>query len=348
MDSMASVQKFLSNPEYGAHYRSHPTAQQIIDREGLVGKLTGKVILITGASSGIGVETARALHSTGAHIFLAVRDLAKTEKVRQDILASSAGSGGQGQGAIDLLQLDLTSLDSVRQCAAAFLSQSRQLHVLVCNAGVMATPQGKTQDGFETQLGVNHVAHFLLFQLLRDALLHSSTASFNSRVVMLSSSGHEYSPVLFDDLDLSTRGYDPFVAYGQSKTANIYMALEIERRYGSRGLHSTALHPGGIITELARHLDESVVQRILTDEVAKIMKTAQQGAATTVWAAVSKEWEGEGGKYPDNVGVSKLKDESTVIGSGYVPYAYDADAAKRLWTESLRMVGMQEDGSSSA
>ena len=322
------------------------TAQHIVEAEGLVGKLTGKIILITGASAGIGVETARALHSTGAHIFLAVRDLAKTEKVRQDILASSAGSGGQGQGAIDLLQLDLTSLDSVRQCAAAFLSQSRQLHVLVCNAGVMATPQGKTQDGFETQLGVNHVAHFLLFQLLRDALLHSSTASFNSRVVMLSSHGHTRSPILFDDLDLSKRGYDPFVAYGQSKTANIYMALEIERRYGSRGLHANAVHPGVIDTDLGRYLPAQVIQHFRSDlNMQKRAKSVEQGAATTVWAAVASELEGVGGKYMEDcmVAVPKAEANAEAGNQGYETWAADAEAAKRLWVESLQLVGLPDN-----
>ena len=311
-----------------------------------MGKLTGKVILITGASSGIGVETARALHSTGAHIFLAVRDLAKTEKVRQDILASSAGSGGQGQGAIDLLQLDLTSLDSVRQCAAAFLSQSRQLHVLVCNAGVMATPQGKTQDGFETQLGVNHVAHFLLFQLLRDALLHSSTASFNSRVVMLSSHGHTRSPILFDDLNQEKSGYNKWLAYANSKTANIYMALEIERRYGGRGLHATSVHPGAIVeTSLGRDLTPDDYAFLFQRKgLTLVIKTQEQGAATTVWAAVGKEWEGKGGKYLEDVSVSEpMSDASNDMFRGYAPHTYDHKQAERLWQESLKLVGMKDD-----
>lgn len=207
----------------------------IIEDEQLVNKLTDKVILITGCSSGIGVETARALHATGAHLFLTVRDMKKGEEVVKSILASNPTS----QGKVELLKLELDSLQSVREGAAEFLKRSKQLNVLINNAGVMACPEGQTKDGFETQFGTNHVAHFLLFQLLKPALLASSTPAFHSRVVSLSSSGHRYSPVLLTDLNLKARGYDKWVAYGQSKTANIYLATEIERRYGSRGLHAT-------------------------------------------------------------------------------------------------------------
>jgi len=329
-----------TTPSIGAgDYR--PTAQHIIQAEALIGQLTHRVILITGASAGIGLETARVLYHTGAHLFLPVRDLAKGKKVKAEIEADS----GEGKGSIDLLHIDMESLDSVRQCAVAFLSKSKQLNVLICNAGVMATPEGKTKDGFETQFGVNHVAHFLLFQLLKDALLASSTAAFNSRVVMVSSFGHHFSPILFDDLDLSKRGYDPFAAYGQSKTANIYMALEIERRYGRRGLHSTALHPGGIPTPLARHMDPAIIQSMVNDEVLRGMKRLDQGAATTVLAAVSHEWEGKGGKYLEDVSVAKPDEECTLPNTGYAPHAYDTEAAKRLWAESLRWVGVEDDQS---
>ena len=336
----AELQRVLDRPDYGQYNAGHPTAQQVVDRERLTGQLTDKVILLTGASSGLGMETARVLHATGAHLFLAVRDMKTTEKVKQDILDSSSG---QSSGQIELMQLDMSSLDSVRQCAAAFLANSKQLNVLICNAGVMGVPEGKTKDGFETHLGVNHLAHFLLFQLLKGALLSSSTPSFNSRVVMLSSSGHMYSPVLFDDLDLSKRVYDPFVAYGQSKTANAHMALEIERRYGSRGLHSTAVHPGVIPTPLGRHLPPAILQQMASDESVRNMKTPGQGAATTVWAAVSRDWEGRGGKYLNDVAVAKPKEQEAAHNKGYAPHLYDADAAQRLWTESSRMVGIVDE-----
>lgn len=214
---------------------------------------------------------------------------------------------------------------------------------LLASSGVMACPEGQTKDGFETQFGTNHVAHFLLFQLLKPALLASSTPAFHSRVVSLSSSGHRYSPVLLTDLNLKARGYDKWVAYGQSKTANIYLATEIERRYGSRGLHATAVMPGGILTPLARHMDEETLKAMASAPgIEKKFKSPEQGAATTVWAAVGKEWEGKGGKYLENCGVAgpKAEGDSSPMVPGYSPHAYDESAAKKLWELSLELVGM--------
>ena len=328
----------VGHPEFAKYHKDHPTCRQVIEREGLTGKLTDKVILVTGASSGIGIETARALYHTGAHLYLPVRDVSKGEKVKQDI----ESDGQQGKGKIELLQLDLESLDSVRQCAAAFLANSKQLNVLICNAGVMGVG-GKTKDGLDMQFGVNHLAHFLLFQLLKDALLSSSTPSFNSRVVVLSSSGHRFTPIKFDDLNMDKQPFHAFAAYGQSKSANACMALELDRRYGSRGLHSTVVHPGGIVTDLARHIDPKVIVSFLDDETLRSMKTVEQGGATTVWAAVSKEWEGKGGKYLEDVSVAKPAQEPPLPVNGYFPWVYDTEAAKRLWTESLRIVGVKDD-----
>ena len=319
----------------------HPTAQQIIEREGVIGKWTDKVILITGASSGIGTETARALYQTGAHLFLPVRDAAKGDKVRQEI----EGGGHQSKGKITMLTLDLESQASVKECVAEFLTHSKKLNILICNAGVMATPPGKTKDGLDMQFGVNHIAHFLLFQLLKPTLLHSSTPDFNSRVVMLSSSAHKRSGIMFDDIAQDKKGYDPWLAYGQAKTANAYTAFEIERRYGSRGLHANALHPGVILTGLQVHIGEQGVAGLVGQEgVKKILKTQEQGAATTVWAAVAKEWEGKGGKYLEDVSVSVAETPELVpIFRGYKPYMYDEEAAKRLWEESLKIVGLDDD-----
>jgi NAD(P)-dependent dehydrogenase (short-subunit alcohol dehydrogenase family) len=300
----------------------------------------GKVILITGASSGIGVETARALYATGAHLFLPVRDVSKGQAVAADIKASHPSS----KGAIDVLELDLESLQSVRQCAAAFLSKSQQLNILICNAGVMATPEGRTKDGFETQFGINHLAHFLLFQVLKPTLLTSSTPAFNSRVVCVSSSGHQMSGIHFGDFDLKKSGYEPFKGYGQSKTANIYMSTEIDRRYGAQGLHSTAVMPGGIVSGLQKHLSAELNASWQSDP---IVKSSAQGAATTVWAAVSKDWEGKGGKYLEDCAVAKPQAESRKY-AGFAPHAYDAEAAGKLWEESLRMVGMQSDNERSS
>eukprot|EP00243_Klebsormidium_subtile_P004274 TRINITY_DN1813_c0_g1_i1.p1 TRINITY_DN1813_c0_g1~~TRINITY_DN1813_c0_g1_i1.p1 ORF type:complete len:246 (+),score=36.54 TRINITY_DN1813_c0_g1_i1:90-740(+) len=209
----------------------------------------------------------------------------------------------------------------------------------------MATPEGQTKDGFETQFGTNHLGHYLLFLLLKPTLLASSTPTFHSRVVSLSSAGHRRSPILFDDLDLKKVGYQPFTAYGQSKTANIYLATEIERRYGSQGLHATAVHPGGIITELGRHMDPAMLKSMVTPELQLKFKSPEQGAATTVWAAVGKEWEGKGGKYLEDCSESQPLPEnvSGALVPGYAKHAYDEQAAKKLWGLSLELVGVDDD-----
>lgn len=327
---------------------THATAQQVIEREGLVGALRGVVILITGASSGIGVETARVLYETGAHLFLPVRDQAKGEKVKSDIQAASKAAGNSSGGRITLLSLDLQSLDSVQQCAADFLARSRQLNVLICNAAVFTAARSTTADGLEAQFGVCHIAHFLLFQLLQPALLASATANRHSRVVCLSSRGHWGSAIHFDDLHFTQRPYGKWAAYGQAKTANVYMASEIERRYGSRRLHAASVQPGGSL--------ESGLMRDIPDEEREQIKAALEGkwktlgqcAATTVWAAVSREWEESDGygKYCEALQVAVRKeDESGEQGrGGYVAHTYDEEAAKRLWEESLKIVGMKDDG----
>ena len=207
----------------------------------------------------------------------------------------------------------------------------------------MATPEGRTTDGFETQFGTNHVAHFLLFQLLKPLLLASSTPTFHPRVVCLSSSAHGISPVLFDDYDQRKVGYDPWRAYGQSKTANVYLATEIERRYGTRGLHAHAVHPGGIMTGLQVHVQEQVAEWMKDGTTLKRFKSVEQGAATTVWAAVAAEWEGKGGKFLENCSVAEPRTAETGPFKGYAAWVYDEEAAKRLWNETLKMVGLDDD-----
>ena len=239
--------------------------------------------------------------------------------------------------------MDQNSLASVRECAQSFLSKSKQLNVLIGNAGIMANPTNdKTKDGFEAQFGTNHLAHFLLFQLLKPTLLSSSTPEFNSRVVCVSSSGHRRSGIHFVDLGLD-KNYDPWTGYGQSKTANIYMATEIDRRYGSRGLHANSLHPGGIWTGLQIHMDVSQYKG--KSEVEKGMKSVEQGAATTVWAAVGKVWEGKGGKFLDDVQVAQpLKEgEGSIMAKGHAKHAFDEEKEKKLWEVSCEMVGVKDD-----
>lgn len=211
----------------------------------------------------------------------------------------------------------------------------------------MACPEGKTSDGFETQFGVNHLAHFLLFQLLKSALLSSTSLDFPSRVICLSSSGHRNGPIQFDDLKFDKRGYTPFGAYGQSKLANVYMANEIEQRYSKRNLHAFSVMPGGIATPLQKHMDQKWLEGMKRNQEAVLgSKSAAQGAATSVMAALSPDLLslGFGGKYLEDCAVSLPRLEGQAGYAGYAPYAYDEAAERRLWTESLDMVGLTENG----
>ena len=209
----------------------------------------------------------------------------------------------------------------------------------------MGTPEGKTEDGFETQFGTNHVAHFLLFQLLKPSLLSSSTPEFPSRVVSVASFGHRVGPVRFHDYNFEKEAYDPWLSYGQAKTANIYFANELERRYGSKGLHATSNHPGGISTGLQIHAP-GMEEAMKIPEVAAYMKSTEQGAATSVYAALSEEWKNKGGRYMSDcqaTGPFKGTDPMAVGDDGYATWAYDEAAEKRLWSESLKMVGLEDD-----
>lgn len=315
---------------------ARPTALQIIKDNDLEGKLQDKVIIVTGTSSGIGIETVRALKATGAKIYATARNLDKAREALKDLIEP---------GKVELLLLDTSSLASVRAAAKEFLSKESQLNLLVNNAGIMAVPELTiTPDGFESQFETNHLGHFLLFQLLKPTLLASSTPSFHSRVVNVSSIGHRQSPIQFDDLNLSGPGvYTPFGAYGQSKTANIYMANEIERRYGAQGLHAWSLHPGGIDTALQVHVDFSALKDM--PEIQRIMKSPPQGAATTVLAAIDKELEGKGGKFLDDTQVCPPADPNVgmdLSAPGYGAWVYDVDAAKKLWEVSNKLVGFAE------
>jgi NAD(P)-dependent dehydrogenase (short-subunit alcohol dehydrogenase family) len=211
----------------------------------------------------------------------------------------------------------------------------------------MATPYDRTIDGFETQFGTCHIGHFLLFQLLKPTLLKSSTPEFNSRVVSVSSIGHRSAEIRFHDFNFENKEeYTPWAAYGQAKTANIYFANEIERRYGEKGLHALSLHPGGIATGLQVHLDASFHEMMRSNPaVVKGMMNTEQGAATTIYAAVSKEWEGRGGKYLSKCIEQKpVESKPAVLGDdGYSAWAYDAEKEGRLWKESLKMVRMDDD-----
>lgn len=284
-----------------------------------------------------GIETARVTAATGARVFCTVRDMQKGESALADILKP---------GQVVLVKMDLNSLDSVRSAARSVLSQTQTLNILINNAGIMATPNlVKTADGFESQFGTNHLAHFLLFQLLKPTLLASSTPEFGSRVINLASSGHRVCGVQIGNYNFEKGDYSAWTAYGSSKTANIYMVNEIERRYGSQGLHGLSVMPGGIRTGLQGHVPDSVKASWDDDlEVKNYMKSPEQGAATTVYAALSKEWEGKGGRYLEDCAESPPVGPfgwSTAV--GYAPHAYDEEPAKKLWADSCKMVGENDD-----
>ncbi|KAM0247193.1 hypothetical protein ACHAP5_004275 [Fusarium lateritium] len=315
---------------------ARPTALQIIKDEHAEGTLNGKVIVITGTSSGIGVETVRALLETGAKFFLTARDLKKAQRALEGFFDADR---------MELVEMDQTSFNSVRAAAKHILDKTDKVNILIENAGVMSVQNLEfTKDGHEMQFGTNYLSHFLFFQLLKPALLAAVTPELNSRVVVLASSAHHNSGINeSDNYNFQKGGYDPWGAYGQSKTATIYLANEIERQYAAQGLHATSVHPGGILTELARHLPDSQVEAIISNDAAKsLLKNPEQGAATTVWAAIGKQWESAGGRYLADCEEAPLcENPNAHFGKGYVAHAYDPESEARLWKDSLKIVGLE-------
>jgi NAD(P)-dependent dehydrogenase (short-subunit alcohol dehydrogenase family) len=291
--------------------------------------LSGKRAIVTGASSGIGVETAHALASTGADVTLAVRDADSGERTAADIIRTT------GNEAIHVGRLDLADQASV----AAFTADwSGPLHRLVNNAGVMALPDLQlTPEGWEMQFATNHLGHFALALGLHEAL----AAAGDARIVSLSSRGHLRSPVIFDDLNFTSRPYEPFLAYGQSKTANILFAVAATRRWGGEGITANAVHPGAVgDTNLSRHMDPEIRDALRASGAFR-PKTIEQGAATSVLVATSAQLAGIGGRYFEDCNEAELVDPGVVEdpGSGVAPYALDLANAERLWDVSLRMLG---------
>ncbi|WP_436789225.1 SDR family NAD(P)-dependent oxidoreductase [Yinghuangia sp. YIM S10712] len=282
--------------------------------------LTGKVAVVTGATSGLGAETVRALSGAGAHVVATARDAAKAAEV----VASLGGDGRSVEGGV----LDLGSTASVREFAAWLLDRHPRIDILVNNAGVMATPFGRTADGFELQFGTNHLGHFLLTNLLTPALLRGAP----SRVVNLSSAGHRVSDILWDDPNFETTDYHPWVAYGQSKTANVLFTVELDRRLAERGVRAYAVHPGSVRTNLGRHLgaeESAAMLERATRSEAHRAKSVVEGAATQVWAATAAELADQGGIYVEDCGVSEQ----------YRAWARDPEAAVRLWAMSEELLG---------
>ncbi|ABG95226.1 probable oxidoreductase [Rhodococcus jostii RHA1] len=286
--------------------------------------LRGKRSIVTGASSGIGLETARALATAGADVTIAVRNPDAGRGVADDI------NTALGQERVAVRTLDLADLSSVHRFAEQWGSTA--LDVLINNAGIMATPLGRTRSGWESQFATNHLGHFALANALHDALAHANGA----RIVSLSSRGHLSSDIVFDDINFDNREYDPWLAYGQSKTANVLFAVEATRRRAHDGITANALHPGGIWTNLTRHLPENVYNSLRADPTAEY-KSPQQGAATSVFVATSPLLRGIGGRYfeDSNQAVRYVGGPERV---GVADYALNPESAQRLWTLSLAAV----------
>jgi NAD(P)-dependent dehydrogenase (short-subunit alcohol dehydrogenase family) len=327
-----------------SHFNETTTTDEVL--EGI--DLGGKRVVITGSSSGLGEQSARAMSSKGASVTMAARNPGKNEaaaaRIRESVPAAD----------LELRTLDLTNLGSVRAFAKDFLSDHDQIDILLNNAGVMVCPFGTTTDGFEMQIGTNHIGHFLLTGLLAPALV----ASPGARVVALSSGAHGISDIDYDDPMFERREYNPWEAYGQSKTANALFALELDRRLRDQGVNAFAVHPGVIMTELARHMTPEVMAQMnvrvrddaaseegesaAADEIpAMTFKPVEAGAATQVWAATAPELAEHGGAY---LGDCQLGIEGgDMRGRGVESYARDPESAAKLWTVSEGWVGQSFD-----
>jgi NAD(P)-dependent dehydrogenase (short-subunit alcohol dehydrogenase family) len=288
--------------------------------EVLVGvDLSGRKAIITGGASGIGFETARALSHAGAEVTIAVRDVESGARAARDILASS------GNEAIAVAPLDLTDFASIRSFATAWLGP---VHMLINNAGVMAVPELELSfDDHEIQFATNHLGHFALTAWLH----HSLAAAEGARVVSVSSNAHHFSPVVFQDIDYAKRPYDPWTAYGQSKTANILHAVEITRRWADDGIAANAMHPGAIPTNLQRHVGGMQTP-------VELRKSPEQGAATSALLAASPLLEGVGGRYFEDCQEAEITESPEPYGGGVNPWALDLDSAEKLWEVSLLML----------
>lgn len=303
--------------------------------------LRGKRVLVTGVSAGIGVETARALVAHGAHVVGAARDLSKARDATVPIREAAKGGGG----GFEIVELDLASLASVRACADRLNAKAEPFDLVIANAGVMAPPLGHTVDGFETQFGTNHLGHFVLVNRIAPLMREGA------RLVNLASSGHRFADVDLNDPNFERTKYEPFIGYGRSKTANILFAVEFDRRHRGRGIRATAVHPGGIHTELARHVDPAVIEGMIAQinrdlaaegKPPRLWKTIPQGAATTVWAAAVAPAASVGARYCENCHVSEILPndrEVSLIAEGVRAYALDAKRAEALWAKSEELVG---------
>lgn len=293
--------------------------------------LTGQTVFITGANSGLGQETARAMAAKGAHVMMAGRDQAKLDAAVAAIRESLPDAS------LETIICDLGNLAQLRACGAEARARLAKIDLLINNAGVMACPLMYTTDGFEMQLGTNHFGHFALTAELLPLIEEGA----GKRIVNLSSRGHHFAPVNLDDPQFERREYDPWVSYGHSKTANVLFTVGLEARLAGRGIHAYAVHPGGIQTNLGRHMTEEMVAalmaRVTSSNSGFAWKTIPQGAATSCWAATAPEIEGKGGIYCEDCHVAEVDDVSTT--SGVRSYALDPATADALWALSEELTG---------
>ena len=285
--------------------------------------LTGTTAIVTGASGGLGAEVAQALASKGGAVTLAARDVDRAAAVATSI------RDAHPDAAVEVGMLELAEPESVRAFVRQWNADHDALHMLILNAGVMACPLARTSEGFEQHFATNHLGHFRLTLGLLDAL----RAGAPSRVVSVSSGGHALSPVVFDDIHYREREYDPWSAYGQSKTANVLFAVEMDRRHRGEGIRAFAVHPGMIATDLSRHLTpESIAEIVdMVQGTGESYKSVAEGAATTVWAATAPELDGARGVYLANCAVAPPMEQGS---PGYAAHAVDPDAARHLWKVS--------------
>ena len=304
--------------------------------EVLEGKdLSGKTVLVTGGSSGLGQETARSMAAKGAHVIISARNPAQMEDAVASIKADIPDAH------LETLTCDLASLDSIKAAGAEANERFDKIDILINNAGVMACPKMQTSDGFEMQFGTNHLGHFALTKHLMPLV----EAGSDKRIVNLSSRGHHISPTNLDDPHFETTEYTPWESYGRSKTANILFTKGLEDRFADKGVHAYAVHPGGIQTNLGRHLTEedmAFLRKRMEEQaretgVATMFKSIPEGAATQVWAATASELEAQGGVYCEDCHVAELDDVSS--NAGVRSYALEKANADRLWAMSEEMTG---------
>lgn len=310
-----------------SNFGAQSTADDVLEGK----DLSGKTVFVTGGNSGLGQETARAMAAKGAHVVIAGRDQAKLDEAKAAIESEVAGAN------VETIVGDLGSLDSIRACGKEANERFDKIDILINNAGVMACPYAETTDGFEMQFGTNHLGHFALTKQLMPLVEKGQ----DKRIVNLSSRGHHFAPVNLEDPNFDNREYDKWASYGQAKTANVLFSVGLEKRFGDKSIHAYAVHPGGIQTNLGRHLTEediaALMARVTTNDEEFAWKTIPQGAATTCWAATAPELEGKGGLYCEDCHVAENDDQSS--DGGVRSYAIDPATADRLWTLSEEMTG---------